>query len=252
MQPSHTEDSLQPTTQGSSPQPESISRETPPDRIASLLVQHGVTDITDKFDFERSDSKPLEGGGFSSVYQGKLQNGDLVAIKRIDKQRVPGLGDKHCKHAAHEIYTWSKCDYPGVLKVLGFVLSEGYILLISPWIKNGSLSSHLMHNRPCDKLGICIDLAGTLEYLHKKGIVHGDIKADNVLVSDLGDVQLGDFGNATLIDFRFTMKKHKAPEILDDSIQWHTTESDIYALGMVFPSFKTYNQINQGILGSKS
>ncbi|KAG8710415.1 hypothetical protein FRC11_004533 [Ceratobasidium sp. 423] len=108
----------------------------------------------------------------------------------------------------------------------------------------------------------CIDLASAVEYLHDKGVIHGDIKAD-IPVSDSGDVQLADFGNANLVEHitliftrtsplpayrvRFTVcpppsntlitadswgNEPKAPEILDDTIQQHTAESDIYALGM--------------------
>ncbi|CAE6463876.1 unnamed protein product [Rhizoctonia solani] len=108
---------------------------------------------------------------------------------------------------------------------------------------NGSLSKQLglksLHNR----LKFCIELAGTVEYLHTMGIVHGDIKADNILISNSFEVQLADFGNATLVEYRtllFTQTspqfacspRFTAPEILDDSIKKYTTKSDIYALGM--------------------
>ncbi|KAG8715228.1 hypothetical protein FRC11_005202 [Ceratobasidium sp. 423] len=89
----------------------------------------------------------------------------------------------------------------------------------------------------------CIDLASIVEYLHGKGIVHGDIKADNILLSDSGDIQLIDFGSATLNNYltlRFTHTSSRptyslhwtAPEILDETSKSHTTESDVYALGM--------------------
>ncbi|KAG8707920.1 hypothetical protein FRC11_006977 [Ceratobasidium sp. 423] len=89
----------------------------------------------------------------------------------------------------------------------------------------------------------CIDLAGIVEYLHGKGIVHGDIKADNILLSDSGDIQLIDFGSAILNNYltlRFTHTSSEltyslhwtAPEILDETSKTHTTESDVYALGM--------------------
>ncbi|CAE7148696.1 unnamed protein product [Rhizoctonia solani] len=162
-----------------------------------------------------------------------MRNGQLVAIKCIEMFGNWGTWrphGKHWKHAAHELYAWSKCDHPGVLKALGFALIEGFILLVSPWMRNGPLSNYS-----------CLEIAHTLEYIHHKGIVHGDLKAENVLVSDTGHTQLVDFGSATLTNylslcFTQTSRTHglslrfAAPEILDG--EPHTIESDVYALGM--------------------
>ncbi|KAH7334684.1 kinase-like domain-containing protein [Rhizoctonia solani] len=110
-------------------------------------------------------------------------------------------------------------------------------------MRNGSLIDYLAHESSCNRMKLCIELAEIVEYLHGKGIVHGDIKADNVLVSDSRDARLADFGSATLDEYRtllFTSTltelpcsiRFAAPEILDESSQKHTAQSDIYALGM--------------------
>ncbi|KAG8725647.1 hypothetical protein FRC11_001776, partial [Ceratobasidium sp. 423] len=86
-------------------------------------------------------------------------------------------------------------------------------------------------------------LAGTVEYLHNKGIIHGDIKGDNILISDTGDIRLADFGSAALVTYLtlcFTRTSHlscsirfTAPEfLLDEGFEKHTAKSDVYALGM--------------------
>ncbi|CAE6511955.1 unnamed protein product [Rhizoctonia solani] len=213
--------------------------------MANILVQHGVSNITDQLDLKRRCSQPFANGGFGSIYQGELQDGRLVAIKHIDlrSRGELGPGGKRCKHAAHEMYTWSKCEHRGVLKAHGFALSEEEILLVSPLMQNGSLTNHLMCSNTGDRLRFCIDLVSAVEYLHAQGIVHGDIKADNVLVSDSREVQLVDFGNATLVQYLsllFTRTspqfacsiRFTAPEIMDGSNKKNTTQSDVYALGM--------------------
>ncbi|KAG8737872.1 hypothetical protein FRC11_001802, partial [Ceratobasidium sp. 423] len=111
--------------------------------------------VTPELDFERCCPMPFAHGGFGSVYRGELRDGQLVAIKRIEirgNQEDLELGGKLCKRAAHELYTWSKCDHPGVLKTLGFALSEGSILLVSPWMQNGCLTRRLMHVSLGDRL----------------------------------------------------------------------------------------------------
>ncbi|CAE7182933.1 unnamed protein product [Rhizoctonia solani] len=164
------------------PQPAVISRTMLPNQIASLLVLHGVKDITNELNFQRQSAEPFARGGFGSIYQGELRDGRSVAIKYIrsrDCEELELRGGR-CKYAAHELYTWSKCDHPGVLKALGFALVEEFIVLVSPWMQNGPLADHLMRESLGDRLRFCIDLAETVEYLHRKGIVHGDIKAVSV------------------------------------------------------------------------
>ncbi|CAE7158657.1 unnamed protein product [Rhizoctonia solani] len=157
--------------------------------------------------------------------------------------KIAHWNGKELTHAAHELYTWSKCDHPGVLKVLGFAVSDDSILLVSPWMQSGSLTRYLERNCVYDRLQLCIDLATTVAYLHEKGIVHGDIKTDNIVVSDDGGILLVDFGSAALVNYftlRFTRTsphlswsvRFAAPEIVLEVITTHTAKSDVYSLGM--------------------
>ncbi|CAE6418237.1 unnamed protein product [Rhizoctonia solani] len=219
------------------------------DQVAKLLIKHGCKDITAELDLEHCNHIPFTRGGFGLIHQGMLKNGQLVAIKCIEMTGCwaswrADMSGKHWKHAAHKLYAWSKCDHPGVLKALGFAFFEGFILLVSPWMRNGSLTDHLSCSKPGARLHFCLEIVSTVEYLHGKGIVHGDLKADNVLVSDAGRTQLVDFGSTTLADyltlwFSRTSRvlalslRFAAPEVLDGSSKHHTTESDVYALGML-------------------
>ncbi|CAE6538134.1 unnamed protein product [Rhizoctonia solani] len=93
-----------------------------------------------------------------------------------------------------------------------------------------------------------IELASALAYLHDAGIVHGDVKGDNIIISDNGRAQLGDFGSSILLNYSslsFTQTGFKgtqrfmAPELLDQSSDKHTIKSDIYALGMTLLQIMT-------------
>ncbi|CAE6533744.1 unnamed protein product [Rhizoctonia solani] len=171
MQPPHTEDYL-----GCQSQPDLVSRKMSLDQIADILVRHGVKNMSKQLNFNRASFLPFASGGFGSIHQGELQDGRLVALKFINTLGSFDdleLGGKRRKHAAHEVYTWSKCDHPGVLKALGFALLDGFIVLISPLVQNGPLTKHLKPKSSYNRLKYA------LEYLHGKGIVHGDIKAVN-------------------------------------------------------------------------
>ncbi|KAF8706748.1 kinase-like protein, partial [Rhizoctonia solani] len=224
-----------------------------PQQIAAMLIQTGIKDITSELDFKRCSHESFAHGGFGSIHHGALRDGQLVAIKCIEMLGQWGAwspSDKHWKHAAHELYAWSKCDHPGIMKAIGFVFYKDAILLVSPWAQNGSLAHYLGSGSVCDKLRFCIELASSLEYLHGIGIVHGDVKAENIVVSDSGSTQLVDFGSATFIhgftlcftrtsrSLPFTIR-FTAPEILDGINDKHTVETDIYALGMTLLQIAT-------------
>ncbi|KAL5638298.1 hypothetical protein ACGC1H_005099 [Rhizoctonia solani] len=225
--------------------PEQISRKMLPGKIAELLARHRVKDLTNQVDFHH-DFRSYESarGGSGSLYRGQLRDGRLVALKSLHMpswEELESTG-KCCKYAAEELYIQSKCTHPGVLEALGFALHNGEILLVFPWMPRGALTTHLKNCSARDKLQFCIDLASAVEYLHSQGIVHGDIKGENIILSETG-IQLADFGSATLasyltLDFTRTSSRFSctmrfvAPEVNRGTSETHTAESDVYSLGM--------------------
>ena len=85
------------------------------------------------------------------------------------------------------------------------------------------------------KLGV--DICKSLEYCQRYNIIHRDIKADNIFISDDGEFKLGDFGIARVIERKDqTLSKkgtsaYMAPEVYKG--QTYTSAVDIYSLGMV-------------------
>ncbi|KAG8782371.1 hypothetical protein FRC12_020904 [Ceratobasidium sp. 428] len=110
--------------------------------------------------------------------------------------------------------------------------------MVSPWAENGSLPSYLEKYPDTDR---CNMICNGVAYLHQNGVIHGDLKGNNVLVSDQGVPVITDFGNAVLeqgtMQFTETVKqggftpRWTAPEILEDKVK-QSREADVYALGM--------------------
>jgi len=73
--------------------------------------------------------------------------------------------------------------------------------MISPWIDNGDIMGFVKRNPESDCLQLLIQVAEGLEYLHTRNppVIHGDLKAANVLVSELGEACIADFGLAELV-----------------------------------------------------
>ncbi|KAG9100243.1 phosphatidylinositol-binding protein scs2 [Ceratobasidium sp. UAMH 11750] len=220
-----------------------IGGATPLPDVVLLLVEHGCQDITGTLDPSACGEYPISSGGFGDVYKGKLRDGSPIAIKcmRIVVNPDSPEDQKHLKCAAREIHTWSKLHHRYTSRLLGLALFRGQIAMVSPWAERGSLPIYLAKKPELNKLLLCARIAEGLAFLHASGVIHGDLKGANVLVSDTDEPLLADFGNAVLYEqtlkFTYTTAKKNlsprwtAPELLDEGS--YSVEADVYALGMV-------------------
>ncbi|KAF7974087.1 hypothetical protein HWV62_13391 [Athelia sp. TMB] len=117
----------------------------------------------------------------------------------------------------------------------------------------GLVSRFMPHNKflvyiashPLQKKEKAMEIALGLQYLHSRNppVIHGDIKPDNILISDTGVAQLNDFGTSRILDVQgFTTKamrnmRYTAPELLPITETEEdfrpTTQSDIFSLAML-------------------
>ncbi|KAF8595206.1 kinase-like protein, partial [Ceratobasidium sp. AG-I] len=98
-----------------------------------------------------------------------------------------------------ELYHWSKLKHQNVLELLGVALFQGQLSMVSPWMANGTLQEYIAKNRHVDRWGLSLQVAAGLTYIHQQGMVHGDLKAMNILVSDDGIAKIADFGSSVML-----------------------------------------------------
>ncbi|CAE7081034.1 unnamed protein product, partial [Rhizoctonia solani] len=124
------------------------------------------------------------------------------------------------------------------------VFKDHYLGLVSEWMDNGNLYEYLVKFPDADRYRLCAQVALGLDYMHSWGKVHGDLKAVNVLVSSDGVAKLSHLDSLVMSEinslvflansnlwpgtFRWT-----APEILCEEVRKETTQTDVYALGMI-------------------
>ncbi|KAF8601980.1 kinase-like protein [Ceratobasidium sp. AG-I] len=206
--------------------------------------------MTRLFDPSSFGAHPISSGGFGDVYRGTLTDGVQVAVKTMRIHVHSEEGQKPLKNAARELHTWSKCQHPNVLKLLGLVEFRGQIGMVSLWMKHGSLPAYLDRFPDVNRCQMSIGICEGLSYLHGETVVHGDLKGLNVLISDDGTPVLTDFGNAVLqqstLQFTTTTQKFNisvrwaAPELIEGS-GTYSFAADIYALGMTILEAMTGN-----------
>lgn len=115
-------------------------------------------------------------GAHSQVYRGKW-NGEEVAVKRL----VDGVSDETFMKEAG---LWAKLDHPRIHRFLRACLSPKYI--ISAYHRYGDVGKYLSTHPVADRVALMRDSAAGMDFLHKNGGIHGDLKASNVLVDDGG------------------------------------------------------------------
>ncbi|KAG9008082.1 hypothetical protein FRB94_013739 [Tulasnella sp. JGI-2019a] len=194
-------------------------------------------------------------GAYADVWRGKwIVRGrpDVsVAIKYLrcvkmstQSSRTPeAQAARIDKRLRREVYAWEKLTHPNITPLLGYRSGEEP-LLISPYYENGNLGQYLIAHPDAPRLKLIVGAANGLLYLHTLNpvVVHGDIKPDNVLVNDVREAALCDFGLARVIEGLRTGlttsgqgqggKGYIAPELLDyDEGEGKTKESDVFAFG---------------------
>lgn len=174
--------------------------------------------------------------------EGKNSQAFLAHDENLDAELVIKVIPKAHSANADDFFNESRSLYrashPHVVQIQYACACEDNIYLALPFYKNGSLKSYAEKNNLSIReiVRYSIQIAAGLHNVHSKGLIHFDIKPDNILLSDRNEALVSDFGLAKLInedDLATPMGmyvKHMAPEWFTD--KEFTSQYDIYQLGL--------------------
>ncbi len=138
----------------------------------------------------------IASGGTSTVYRGLDVRLDRpVAVKVIDS-RYAG-DDQFLTRFQLEARTVARLKNPGLVAVYDQGMDAGHPFLVMELIEGGTLRELLAERGPMPPHAVAAVLRpvlGGLAAAHRAGLVHRDVKPENVLISDDGDVKIADFG----------------------------------------------------------
>lgn len=140
--------------------------------------------------------RPLGQGGMATVYLARQVALDReVAIKVLGADRAPS--EDLIRRFENEARTIAKLDHPHIVSIYEVGrASSGHLYYTLPYLPNGDLSSRSDRQDQRRVIDILRHLAEALGYAHLHGIVHRDVKPENVLFDKLDRPQLADFGIA--------------------------------------------------------
>lgn len=132
-------------------------------------------------------------GGFAKVYKGMLKNGQLIAVKKLNRGGTPAEKERGF---LIELGIVSHVSHINVAKILGICIENG-LHLIFQLSTLGSLQP-LLHCLTWEtRKKVALGVARGLHYLHEqcqRRIIHRDIKASNILLDSNFEPQISDFG----------------------------------------------------------
>ncbi|KAH8165178.1 hypothetical protein CIB48_g3068 [Xylaria polymorpha] len=188
-------------------------------------------------------------GSFGRVYKANdIKTSNVVAVKIIDVDEQdtlnPKLQDTYSEFLKeiNALRLLSESGAKNVNTVIEALPVGQAMWMVTEYCAGGSVATLMKPTAPGGLqekwiIPILREVSVAIHWVHKQGIIHRDIKCANVLITEVGGVQLCDFGVAGMVETKFDKRTTfigtlhwMAPELFDQNAQYGT-EVDIWAFG---------------------
>jgi len=160
------------------------------------LLERVTAALGDRYTIEREAGR----GGMAVVFLAEdLRHHRQVAIKVLHPELTATLG---AERFLHEIEIVAGLQHPHILPLYESGEADGLLYYVMPYAEGESLRQRLDREKQLavdESVRITVEVADGLDYAHRKGVVHRDIKPGNILLAE-GHATIADFGIARAIE----------------------------------------------------
>lgn len=181
-------------------------------------------------------------GGMALVYKARdqmLERDVAIKLLREDYSRSPAFLERFRQEAKSS----ANLSHPNIVTVHDFGMDQGQIYIVMEYVPGTDLKTLIQKRgrfRPEEALPLLIQACAGIGYAHRAGLVHCDVKPQNMLVTPDGRLKVTDFGIARALA---TIRPDEQSDVVWGSPQYFSPEqaagaapspaSDVYSLGVV-------------------
>ena len=192
-------------------------------------------------------------GGFATVWRAHRVDGSRKGYlgrfggsREVAVKVIPVYSFQERSRALREGQIAEGLRHKNIVEILEVIPGDLEVYLVTEFVRGVSLDAAARHYELHEVVDVLAQILEALSYAHSRGVIHRDIKPQNVLVDNRGRVKLTDFGVAyragdtrlTQVGYAVGTPGYIAPEILDD--QDPTELTDIYAVGATARTLLSY------------
>src|SRR5438067_12977396 len=187
---------------------------------------------------------PIGRGGMATIYRARDVRMDRVVAVKVLRE-VYSTDPKFVRRFQVEAKAASALQHPNIVQVFDYGQTDGNYYIVMELVEGTDLRRYLRSRGVLDvdrAIIIAHDVALGLGAAHRRGIVHRDVKPQNVLVGRDGSIKLTDFGIASVYK-DINAERLTTTGMTLDTVQYYATEraqseivspaADVYALGIV-------------------
>ena len=219
-------------------------------QLPAAVTKQNSTDIIRYKHTKRVGSyligKLLGTGSFAKVREGMhIHTGEKIAIKAVDKNRAKD--DSYVfKNLRREARIMQLLSHPNIIRLLEVVETENSYYMVMELVSGGDVMHHILSNkRSCLEEHIVKkyikQIITAIHYMHEAGIIHRDLKVENLLLDEFNNIKIIDFGLSNFIHHPDNMTvnmvqtqcgspAYAAPELLGHKN--YGKEVDVWSIGV--------------------